>query len=248
MPSKVLIQKIASLSHKKFRDELGLFIAEGDKLVKDLIYSSFTIEHLFVTQGSALENIQHSQKEIISERGMKQVSGLKTPSHSFAVVQIPQYELNVRALQNQLTIVLDAIQDPGNLGTIIRLADWFGISSIICSPNTADCYNPKVVQATMGAITRVKIHYQPVPELLAYLPSSIPVYGTFLDGSNVYNSQLSSNGLIVMGSEGKGISREVEQLIQHRLHIPSFTNKKGSESLNVAIAAAICCSEFRRRV
>lgn len=247
MPSKALIQKVSSLSHKKFRDELGLFVVEGDKLVEELLNSSFTIEHFFVTQGSALENIRHPKKEIADEKDMKRMSGLKTPAQSLAVVQIPQHTLAVEGLKDELTIVLDAVQDPGNLGTIIRLADWFGITNIICSPNTADCYNPKVVQATMGAITRVKIHYCSLPELLIALPYT-PIYGTFLDGENIYNSKLSNNGLVVMGNEGNGISKEVEALIQHRIHIPSFAQSEGgSESLNVAIATAICCSEFRRR-
>ncbi len=249
MLSKALIQKVSSLSHKKFRDELGLFVVEGDKLVEELLGSDFTVEHLFITQGSTLANIKHPKKEIADEKDMKRMSGLKTPSHSLAVIQIPQYTLALEKLKNQLTIVLDAIQDPGNLGTIIRLADWFGITNIICSPDTADCYNPKVVQATMGAITRVKIHYLSLKELLSTLDPSIPIYGTFLDGENIYNSKLSNNGLLVMGNEGKGISKEIEVFIQHRLHIPSFAqNEQGSESLNVAIATAICCSEFRKRV
>jgi TrmH family RNA methyltransferase len=248
MPSKAVIQKVSSLSHKKFRDELGLFVAEGDKLVEELLGSDFTVIHLFVTKDSALESIQHPQKEAVGEKDMKRMSGLKTPSQSLAVVQIPKYTLNTEGLKNQLTIVLDEIQDPGNLGTIIRLADWFGITNVICSLDTADCYNTKVVQATMGAITRVKIHYLPLTKLLTSLAPDTPIYGTFLSGSNIYSSQLSSNGLIVMGNEGKGISKEVEALIQHHLYIPAFTqNEKGSESLNVAIATAICCSEFRRR-
>lgn len=248
MPSKALIQRVSSLSHKKFRNELFLFVAEGDKLVEELLSSDFTVEHLFVTQGSDLENIKHPQKELVNEKDMKRMSGLKTPPLSLAVVQIPQYSLAIDQLKSQLTIVLDAIQDPGNLGTIIRMADWFGITNIICSLDTADCYNPKVVQATMGAITRVKIHYLSLVELLSALDPSIPIYGTFLEGSNIYNSKLTGNGLAVMGNEGKGISKEVEPFIQHRLHIPSFAqNRQGSESLNVAIATAICCSEFRRR-
>ena len=248
MPSKAVIQKVSSLSHKKFRDELGLFVAEGDKLVEELLGSDFTVEHLFVTKDSALESIRHPQKEVVDGKNMKRMSGLKTPSQSLAVVQIPKYTLNPEGLKNQLTIALDEIQDPGNLGTIIRLADWFGITNVICSLDTADCYNPKVVQATMGAITRVKIYYLSLTELLTSLSPNTPIYGTFLSGSNIYNSKLSSNGLIVMGNEGKGISKEVEALIQHRLYIPAFTqNERGSESLNVAIATAICCSEFRRR-
>lgn len=248
MPSKALIQKVSSLSHKKFRDELRLFIAEGDKLVEELLNSTFTIEYLFVTQDSSLKERNHSKKEVVNEVVMKRMSGLKTPSRSLAVIKIPQLVLDIDKLKCQLSIVLDEIQDPGNLGTIIRLADWFGISNILCSPDTVDCYNSKVVQATMGAITRVNIHYMPIKELFASLPSEIPIYGTFLEGSNIYDSKLSNNGILVMGNEGKGISKEIEIYIQHKLHIPSFSqSEESSESLNVAIATAICCSEFRRR-
>lgn len=248
MPSKAIIQKVSSLSHKKFREELGLFVAEGDKLVEEILCSSLEVAFLFVTQDSLLSFYTHPTKEIISQQDMKRMSGLKTPSTSLVVAKIPSQQLAVESLENQLTIVLDGIQDPGNLGTIIRLADWFGISAIICSPDTADCYNPKVVQATMGAITRVNVHYCHLPNLLTSISPSLPIYGTFLNGENIYGCKLSSNGLLVMGSEGKGISPEVESLIKHRLHIPSFAqNEDGSESLNVAIATAICCSEFRRR-
>ncbi|MDR0659370.1 MAG: RNA methyltransferase [Prevotellaceae bacterium] len=248
MPSKALIQKVSSLSHKKFRDELGLFVAEGDKLVEELINSSFLVQHLFVTQSSALKDYNHPGKELVDEKDMKRLSRLKTPSPSLAIVKIPDQKLNTEALKHQLSIVLDGIQDPGNLGTIIRLADWFGINTVICSTDTVDCYNPKVVQATMGAITRVSIHYYSLTELLPALPHDIPIYGTFLNGSNIYSTTLSPYGMLVMGNEGNGISKEVETLIQHRLHIPPFVrNEKGSESLNAAIATAICCSEFRRR-
>ena len=248
MPSKALIQKVSTLSHKKFRDELKLFVVEADKLVEELLNSSFSVKQLFVTKESILAAYNHPQKEVVTEQDMKRMSALKTPSTSLAVIEIPQQQLNVGSLAQQLTIVLDEIQDPGNLGTIIRLADWFGVSNLICSPNTADCYNPKVVQASMGAITRVKIHYLPLVNFLSSLPHEIPIYGTFLNGSNIYSSQLSKHGIVVMGNEGNGISKGVESLIQHRLLIPSFAqNEEGSESLNVAVATAICCSEFRRR-
>lgn len=248
MPSKATIQKVSSLSHKKFRDELGLFVAEGDKLVEEFLSSGFAIKYLFVTKGSALAENEYSTKEVVTEQDMKRMSALKTPSASLAVASIPQQTLNTEQLSQQLTIVLDSVQDPGNLGTIIRLADWFGITDIICSPTTADCYNPKVVQATMGAIASVKVHYLPLVELLASLPPGIPIYGTFLNGSDIYSSKLSKHGLLVMGNEGNGISKEVETLVNHRLYIPSFSeDEKRSESLNVAIATAICCSEFRRR-
>lgn len=246
MPSKATIQRIRSLSLKKFRDELGLFVAEGDKLVQELLESTLKVEQLFVTNQSRLAAYNFSAKELVSDEDMKRLSLLKTPSTALAVLRIPQADTPVK-LEQGLSLALDGIQDPGNLGTIIRLADWFGIQHIICSPDTADCYNPKVVQATMGAIARVDIRYQALPELLKQLPSTLPVYGTFLTGANIYETSLSLNALVVVGNEGQGISPEVEQLIQNRLHIPSFANsEQGSESLNVAIATAIVCSEFRR--
>lgn len=248
MPGKATIKKVSSLVHKKYRDEWGLFIAEGDKLVGELLTSSFIVERLFVTEESRLTNTTPSQTELVSEEDMKRLSLLKTPSTSLAIVRIPQYTLQQSSLASQLTIVLDDIQDPGNLGTIIRLADWFGIHTIICSPTTADCYNPKVVQASMGAIARVQLHYLPIAAVLDSLPDSTPVYGTFLEGVNIYTEELSPYGILVMGNEGNGISDEVEQRVTHRIHIPSFaqTGDK-SESLNVAVATAIACSEFRRR-
>jgi len=147
-------------------------------------------------------------------------------------------------------LALDGVQNPGNLGTIIRLADWFGISDIYCSPDTADCYNPKVVQATMGAILRVRVHYLPLADFLAKTAAEkTPVYGTMLDGENIYSTTLSANGVIVMGNEGKGVSEECARSFTHRLLIPSYPpERQGSESLNVAMATGIVCAEFRRRM
>jgi TrmH family RNA methyltransferase len=165
-----------------------------------------------------------------------------------AVFKQPRYEYNPEVLKDSLCLALDDVQDPGNLGTIVRLADWFGIEDIFCSQGTADVYNPKTIQATMGAIARVRVHYCDLVSLIGSL-KDIPVYGTFLDGDNMYNKSLSANGLIVMGNEGKGVSPEVGSLINERLYIPNYpTGRTTSESLNVAIATAIVCSEFRRRI
>ena len=159
----------------------------------------------------------------------------------------PEEAMDASVIGRSLCLALDDVQDPGNLGTIIRLADWFGIEHIFCSPNTVDVYNPKTVQATMGGIARVKLHYTSLPELIGSL-KDIPVYGTFLDGANMYTQPLSAHGLIVMGNEGNGIGNEVEQLINRKLYIPNYpSERETSESLNVAIATAVVCAEFRRQ-
>jgi len=179
---------------------------------------------------------------------MKKISFLKTPSTVLGVFRIPHDEEKVAPNENELTLALDGVQDPGNLGTIIRLCDWFGIAALICSPNTADCYNPKVVQATMGAIAHVRVAYTALPDFLRQAKEkNIPVYGAFLEGKNIYAEKLSPYGVVVMGSEGQGISREVERCITHKLYIPAFAQSHSAESLNVAAASAVVCSEFRRR-
>lgn len=246
MLSKAQIKTIKSLSVKKYRDELGLFIAEGDKLVEELLHSDFALKHLYITSNS---NIKSDKAEIITEPEMQKITGLKTPSVSFAVFKIPKHKLNIKEFKDELTIALDDIQDPGNLGTIIRIADWFGIKHIICSLHTADCYNPKTIQATMGAITRVKLYYIDLAhELASARDEGIPVYGTFLSGNNIYLEKLNSNGIIVMGNEGQGISAEIEKIITNKLFIPPYNAGNTSESLNVATATAITCSEFIRQI
>ncbi|KAA6342762.1 23S rRNA (uridine(2479)-2'-O)-methyltransferase, partial [termite gut metagenome] len=178
---------------------------------------------------------------------LSRCSLLKAPQQVLAVFEQPQYQLNLTPVRKSLSLALDDVQDPGNLGTIIRIADWFGIEHVFCSSGTADVYSPKVVQATMGAIARVKVHYVTLPELVRSL-GDIPVYGTFLDGENIYTQSLSANGVIVMGNEGNGISKDTESFINRRLFIPSYPpERETSESLNVAVATAIVCAEFRRR-
>lgn len=187
--------------------------------------------------------------EELTPAEMKKISRFKTPSDVVVLVAQPQYELALPALFNELVLALDGVQDPGNLGTIIRLADWFGIRHIVCSPDTADCYNPKVVQATMGAIFRVQVHYTALPAFLHEAAAHVPVYGTMLDGDNIYTQTLQQNAVLVMGSEGCGISPDVSAQLTTRLYIPSYPmHGAGSESLNVAVSAAIACAEFRRRI
>jgi len=248
MISKNKIKFIRSLEKKKFRNESSCFLAEGNKLVADIL-PFFECECLIAkTSWLAMQGDVRAKELIVAEEDdIEKVSLLKTPQDVLAVFRQPDYVLDKEALRNELTLVLDGIQDPGNLGTIIRLADWFGIRRVICSQDTADVYNPKTVQATMGAIARVQVFYVPLSEWLNDT-ADIPVYGAFLEGNNIYTEMLSSSGLIVMGNEGNGISPPIEKRITQKLYIPNYPPEaESTESLNVAAATAIVCSEFRRR-
>jgi len=252
MLSKSKIKLIHSLNRKKDRDESGIFLVEGIKMVEETLRSDFNIVLLVCSTKFANQHpeIQFRVKEIIESdsESIQKASLLQNPQDVLAIVS---QNLNIKPelnLQNELLLALDFIQDPGNLGTILRIADWFGIQTVICSENTVDVYNPKVVQASMGAIFRVKTWYTSLEAFITKTAiDETPVYGTFLEGKNIYNETLASNGIIVLGNEGNGISPEVARLVSHKIYIPSFSSEKSAESLNVAIAAAICCSEFRRR-
>lgn len=240
--TKAEIQLVRSLGDKKGRSESGLFIAEGEKLVRELLSSELRVSKVWHT-GGVFPGVDAEQ---IAPKEMGRISQLKTPSNCLALVEIPRPGFDPEALGGKLVLALDEVQNPGNMGTIIRLADWFGIGDIICSDGSADCFNPKVVQATMGAITRVRVHYGDLGAMIA--ATGMPVYGTFLEGGNIYDSRLSQEGIVVLGNEGKGISPAIGQLVTHKLFIPPYpAGREGSESLNVALAAAIVCSEFRRR-
>lgn len=246
--SKNRIKYIRSLELKKNRKADKVFLAEGPKLVGDLL-GHFNCRFLIATTEWLSMHEYSSVKDIteVSEEELARASLLKTPQQVLAVFEQPEEAMDISVIGRSLCLALDDVQDPGNLGTIIRLADWFGIEHIFCSPNTVDVYNPKTVQATMGGIARVKLHYTSLPELIGSL-KDIPVYGTFLDGENMYAQPLSTYGLIVMGNEGNGIGNEVEQLINRRLYIPNYpSERETSESLNVAIATAVVCAEFRRQ-
>lgn len=234
MFSKNQIKRVKSLSQKKFRDESGLFVVEGDKLVAEALKSDFEV-------------VEVIRAEEVGEETMSRISSLSSPSPSLAVVKMRPD--SVPAIPTDgLVLALDSLRDPGNVGTIIRLADWFGIKEIVASKDTVDIYNPKVVQATMGAIFRVRFSYCDLPEFLgAAAGGGVPVFGTFLNGDNIYDTPLSGNAVIVLGSESNGISDDVAACVSRRITIPSFAGGTTSESLNVAIAAAITCSEFRRR-
>ena len=249
MLSKSKIKYIRSLEMKKFRTESGSFLAEGNKLVGDIL-PFFECELLVAIPSWMAQQGDICSGELIAaeKSDIEKASLLKTPQDVIAVFKQPNYILNKEELKQNLSLVLDGVQDPGNLGTIVRLADWFGIKNVICSPDTADIFNPKTVQATMGAIARVKVFYTPLTGLLNELPD-FPVYGAFLEGKNIYEEALTATGLIVMGNEGKGISRPLTKYISRKLYIPNHpVEAKTTESLNVAVATAIICSEFRRRV
>lgn len=242
------IKRVRSLSDKKFRDRYGLFCVEGEKMVDEALRSGFDVETVY-------------RKDEIGEEQMSRISSLSSPSPALAVIRKPQ-DINLSsdaALSSALGrsglyLALDTIRDPGNLGTILRVADWFGIDAVFAAPDTVDVFNPKVVQATMGAIFRVKFHYAEIPALCrAAVSAGGNVYGTFLDGSDMYEKQLNtgkdSPSVIVIGNESDGISDEVAGLVSDRLYIPPYPkNDTGSESLNAAVATAITVAEFRRRM
>jgi TrmH family RNA methyltransferase len=244
MLSKNTIKRVKSLQQKKFRDELGLFLAEGTKLVDELIGSNFEIEEIFHTEQYVVTNVNCPVNKV-SQSEMERISGLVTPSPVLAVVRFPTYTLEVNP-SNELVLALDTIQDPGNMGTIIRLADWFGIDNIVCSHGCADAFAPKAIQATMGAIAHVKVHYTDLITWLSQHTVNCPIIGACMDGENIYKAKKEHAGIIVMGNEGNGISPAVDKLITHRIHIPTFARgRQKVESLNVAMATAIILSEFK---
>ena len=247
--SKNKIKFIHSLELKKIRKEERVFLAEGPKLVGDLL-GHFPCRFLAATSSWLQEHpdIDASELVEVSQEDLSRASLLKTPQQVLAVFEQPDESVDVSVISRSLCLALDDVQDPGNLGTIVRLADWFGIEHIICSQNTVDVYNPKTIQATMGGIARVKVHYTSLPDFIRSLGEDIPVFGTFLNGKNMYEQPLTANGLIVMGNEGNGIGKEVETLINRKLYIPNYPQgQETSESLNVAIATAVICAEFRRQ-
>lgn len=244
MITKAEIQLVRSLADKRNRDREGLFVAEGEKLISEIRHSQLRIRRIYAAEGL----FSGPEVTTVTPKELERLSLLKTANNSVAVVEIPRHNLKINDLKKSLTLALDEVQNPGNLGTIIRLADWFGIRDILCSPTSADCFNPKVVQATMGAILRVRVHYVDLPQTLAEARrSEIPVYGTFLEGENIYHSRLTPTGIILMGNEGRGVSPACAASVSHKLYIPPYpADQPTSESLNVAMATGIVCSEFRR--
>ena len=257
MISKNQIKYIRQLELKKYRKREGLFVAEGPKVVGDLL-RRYTPKAVFATKAwTSSTDVDPSCLTLVTEEELQRISFLQHPQQVLALFPIPTFHLPPSTLHLQpstfhlppstLSLALDGVQDPGNLGTIIRIADWFGIDTIYCSDDTADAYNPKTVQATMGSIARVHIHYCDLDKLFATLPSDYPIYGTLLDGEDIYQQPLTQEGIIVMGNEGNGISEAIRRRVNRKLLIPCFRQGDTAESLNVAIATAITCSEFRRR-
>jgi TrmH family RNA methyltransferase len=240
MVSKNQIKLISSLQQKKYRIAHQLFFAEGVKVIQELLESNFELQHLYTTQND-FDDVLFSKKTLVHETDLKKISALTTPNSCLAVFKMP-VENEIK--ESGLVLVLDSVRDPGNLGTILRLCDWFGVGQLLCSKETVDIYNPKVVQATMGSIARVNVNYV---DLNAFVSETqLPVFGTFMDGLNIYKTTLPREGIIIMGNEANGISEELEKVIKNRLSIPRFGDVQKTESLNVANAAAIILSEFKR--
>jgi len=240
MLSKNQIKLITSLQQKKQRFAHQLFFAEGIKVIQELLESNYELIHLYTTQND-FQEVSNDKKVIIDPNDLKKITALATANTCLAVFKIPNEK---KIIESGLILALDAIRDPGNLGTILRLCDWFGINQIICSKETVDIYNPKVVQATMGSIARVNVNYIDLEPFIAQ--TNLPIFGTFMDGTNIYKTNLPQEGIIIMGNEANGISPEIEKLIKNRLTIPRFGTLQKTESLNVATATAIVLSEFRR--
>lgn len=243
--SKSQIKLITSLQLKKYRNKLGFFVAEGPKVINELLNSNIKLHSLFSTQEHLFSTQEHLFKlenlQIIPENDLEKISFLKNANNSVAIFEIPK----PKEIENKtLTIALDAIRDPGNLGTIIRLCDWFGVQQLVCSLDTVDCYNPKVIQATMGSIARVNVVYTELSEFLN--ECSLPIYGACMDGLSIYNQKLPENAIIILGNEANGISEKVDSLLTNKITIPQFGIQKDAESLNVATATAILLSEFKR--
>ena len=238
--SKSQLKLITSLSQKKYRQKHGLFIAEGIKVVNELLNSAFEVELIFCTND--FETMLPENKVTrVSEIELKKISTLKSPNKVLSLFKIPEE----KPIQNSgLILALDAINDPGNLGTIIRLCDWFGISQLVCSKDTVDCYNQKVVQASMGSLTRVSIYYTDLENYLSTTNS--PTFIADMNGENVYKAKLPGEGLLIMGNEANGVSEKIKKKIQHTISIPRFGEIQETESLNVATATAILLSEFKR--
>jgi TrmH family RNA methyltransferase len=250
MLSKGKIKYIRSLEYKKYRNLHKVFVAEGNKLVADMM-GAFACEWMLAKTSWMATQGDISAAELWVDEGeeIRKVSFLSTPQDVIALFRQPSYDIGQADASTSLVLALDGIQDPGNLGTIVRIADWFGIGHVVCSPDTADVFSPKAVQATMGALAHVNVHYTPLESYLEQAAArSIAIYGTFLSGENLYTQALSATGIIIMGNEGNGIRGETEAFVGHRLYIPNYAPERSipPESLNVAVATAIVCAEFRR--
>ena len=248
------IKHIRSLQQKKFRSEHKQFIAEGPKLVEELIGGKFSFDCIYAKKEWLADHADRLQaKEIpfieINSKELERISGLTAPNAVLAVINTPEESFLENIFGKELILVLDGIKDPGNMGTIIRTADWFGINNIFCSENTVDVYNPKVVQASMGSISRVNVYYTEIEKLLKDIYDKVSIYGAYTDGENIYEIQPKQNGVIVIGNESFGISENLKQYIHHKVSVPLFrrTDERSPESLNASVASAIMCYEFRKK-
>lgn len=242
MVSKNQIKLLTSLQQKKYRIKHDLFFVEGTKVIQEFYNAGLKLHTLFSTE--RLDFVSEDKVTLISENELKKMSALKSPNNTLAVFFLPEK----KELKNiGITVALDGVRDPGNMGTIIRLCDWFGIKNLICSQDSVDCFNPKVLQASMGSLARVQVDYL---DLKGYFEkeNNLPVYGAFMNGNNVYKQALPRKAILLMGNEGKGISNELEALITNRISIPQFGDQQQTESLNVAMATSILLSEFHRSI
>ena len=252
MFSKNTIKHISSLTVKKYRTQHGEFIAEGPKIVSELTQSDLLITEIYALPDWLKNNPSIQNKSIsinsISDLQLKKISSLSTPNQVLAVVKIPERNFDTTYVRNSMVLVLDEIKDPGNLGTIIRIADWFGINHILCSENSVDTFNPKTVQASMGSICRVNVYYEDIADLISRMTINIPVYGAFIEGNSIYSETFKESGFMVIGNESKGISPEIETLITNKISIPTGNiSTYQAESLNASIATAIICAEINRQ-
>jgi len=241
MLSKNQSKIITSLQQKKYRLQHQLFVAEGIKVINEFLSSNYMLDELFCTE-DCYATFRTFNPQIISEKELSKISNLSTPNKVLGIFKIP---VAFKPNEEGLILVLDGINDPGNLGTIIRLSDWFSISQIVCSKNTVDCYNPKVVQATMGSLARMSINYLDLQVFLK--ETQLPIYGAVMNGENVYSTGLEQNAVLVMGNESNGISEKISTLLTHKITIPRYNKETITESLNVATATAILLNEFRRK-
>lgn len=251
MVSKNRVKFVHSLELKKNRKKEGVFLAEGSKIILELLQcmECTWLAHTPDFECPTTTRFKIGAIDTCTDDELRKLSLLTTPQDVIATFKLPGYECPTHILEKELCLALDGVQDPGNLGTIIRLADWFGINHIFCSTQTADAFSPKTIQATMGAISRVQIHYTDLVELVDSLPVGTPVYGTLLDGENIYSQELENRGLLIMGNEGNGLTPEIRERVNAKLFIPNFPkDRETSESLNVGVATAIVCAEFRRRI
>jgi len=254
MISKSTIKLIKSLALKKYRIKENLFLVEGDKIVTEVLNSDYSVEKLFATNSyfSLNEQICKKAKSFIevSHKDIINASLLNSPQNSLALCSVKIHTFYQNEIGNNLSIYLDDIQDPGNLGTILRICDWYKVENLFCSPKTVDIYNPKVIQASMGSFSRVNTYSIPFEQVANMAKSSsMPLYGAFLQGENIYKEKLPQRAILVVGNEGKGIQKEIEVMIDKKIKIPEFsTDKISAESLNVSVAMAIICSEFKRQL